>query len=693
MKSTILFPLVAAVAPTCIALACSSPGEETHEAIAHLRATFRDRAGQSVIDRGARADGPRAARVELPALASERVKLSDGRSGMEIAFTIVGANPGVEVVEDELAVYVGGGPSGGDVVRRLRSVGVEDFVTLPSRPPRDELRYRVELGGVAGLRLVGGVLELLDEGGAPRLRVTRPYVVDARGERIEARLDVEGCAADRSFEPPWGRPVTAPGSTSCDLVLRWDGDALAYPAIVDPGWSTTAELSLSRWEHTANLVYFPGKATGLVLVAGGIIDTFDDSTETCALYDPISQTWGMAAPMKATRERHVSMTLTDGRVLVAGGYGQGGTLWSSAEIFDPNTSTWSPAASMSEGRFSARATLLRDSTVLVTGGYNFNAVSTDAFADEIATAEIYLPGANQWTSAGTMSSPRGEHTATLDANGNVLVAGGGHGVTATMTQTAELFLTKSKTWMPLPNMPATRTTAAAVRLGDKILVGGGSADPATSVLFDTTMNSWGAVVYIDPPPPAVSWSQRLNPTLTLLPNGAVLIAGGFMPESSVIYDPCTGTWVAPEPMSSFHMGHTATLLDDGSVLVVGGADPLGPGSSAEPVAACEVFTLAKSGGACTFDVECASGWCSGHTCVGPDTPVGDAGRVCDHDAGAEAGPDAANDAGPDAGPDATPAGIEDRSYLSCASRVPSGDPRALALGLIAALALLRRSRS
>jgi N-acetylneuraminic acid mutarotase len=696
MRSTILlFPLVATVAPACVVLACSSPGDVAqaalrappgaHEAIAGLRATFRDRSGLPVIDRGASAATSKraTARVELPSLASERVKLADEQSGMEIAFTIAGANPGVELVEGELAVYVGGGPSGGDVVRRLRSDGVEDFVTLPARPPRDELRYRVDLAGTAGLRLVDGVLELLDEGGAPRLRVGRPYVVDAHGVQIEARLDLEGCVADKSFEPPWSRSVTPPGSTTCEVVVRWDGNALAYPAIVDPAWTSANTLPFPTWRHAASLVHFPGRPSGLVLVAGGIVDTSDNATNTCALYDPMSQTWGMTSAMSVTREQHVAITLDDGRVLVAGGYGLFNTLWSSAEIFDPATSAWKPAAPMSEGRYAARATRLLDGTVLVTGGYNFNPTTADASADEIASAEIYVPSKDKWLSAGTMHAARGEHTATLDADGNVLVAGGGHAGAYTEIPNAELFLFNSHTWMQLPSMPKERTTADAARIGEKILIAGGQDSPSTSIVFDTTTKSWEPMGYIDPPSPT-SASQRLETTLTVLPNGGVLIAGGFRPPTSSLFDPCTEAWVDPENMTSAHQGHTATLLDDGSVLVAGGATPTGFGGSAVPTYACELFRLVPSGGACSSGVQCASGECSANTCVGADT---DAGAICDHDAGPDAAPDA------DAGPDATPSGIGDKSYLSCATRAASGDPRALALGLLAALALLRRSRS
>src|SRR5690349_20996051 len=63
-------------------------------------------------------------------------------------------------------------------------------------------------------------------------------------------------------------------------------------------------------------------------------------------------------------------------------------------------------------------------------------------------------------------------------------------------------------------------------------------------------------------------------TATLLPNGTVLIAGeegSFATSASAeIYDPSTGAFVLPGPMSAARHMHTATLLPDGKVLIAGG---------------------------------------------------------------------------------------------------------------------------
>ncbi len=71
---------------------------------------------------------------------------------------------------------------GSDIVHRVHAEGTEDYVVFDSRPAHEEIAYDVDVSRVAGLRLVSNVLEFLDEGGAPRLRVAPPYVVDGAGK-------------------------------------------------------------------------------------------------------------------------------------------------------------------------------------------------------------------------------------------------------------------------------------------------------------------------------------------------------------------------------------------------------------------------------------------------------------------------------------------------------------------------------
>ena len=60
-------------------------------------------------------------------------------------------------------------------------------------------------------------------------------------------------------------------------------------------------------------------------------------------------------------------------------------------------------------------------------------------------------------------------------------------------------------------------------------------------------------------------------TATLLPNGKVLVAGGYAERSSLssaeLYDPATGTWSSTGSLGTARSSHTATLLPNGKVLV------------------------------------------------------------------------------------------------------------------------------
>ena len=68
-------------------------------------------------------------------------------------------------------------------------------------------------------------------------------------------------------------------------------------------------------------------------------------------------------------------------------------------------------------------------------------------------------------------------------------------------------------------------------------------------------------------------------TATLLPNGKVLIAGGYSYgpgqssawASAELYDPASGTFTTTDAMTAARSRHTATLLPNGKVLIAGGS--------------------------------------------------------------------------------------------------------------------------
>jgi hypothetical protein len=82
---------------------------------------------------------------------------------------------------------------------------------------------------------------------------------------------------------------------------------------------------------------------------------------------------------------------------------------------------------------------------------------------------------------------------------------------------------------------------------------------------------------------------RYAHTATMLGNGKVLIAGGFTTRpgeyfaiaSAELYDPATGTFTATGSMTVARDSHTMTLLPGGKVLIAGGYDGTSSLASAE----------------------------------------------------------------------------------------------------------------
>jgi N-acetylneuraminic acid mutarotase len=70
-------------------------------------------------------------------------------------------------------------------------------------------------------------------------------------------------------------------------------------------------------------------------------------------------------------------------------------------------------------------------------------------------------------------------------------------------------------------------------------------------------------------------TRRHEHSATLLPDGRVLVVGGYNAQQqwlvdAEVYDPLADTWTVTSPVYPHGVQHTATLLPDGRVLVVGG---------------------------------------------------------------------------------------------------------------------------
>jgi N-acetylneuraminic acid mutarotase len=91
--------------------------------------------------------------------------------------------------------------------------------------------------------------------------------------------------------------------------------------------------------------------------------------------------------MNVARDGHTATLLTNGKVLVAGGYGRSGELLN-AELYDPATGKWSMTGSLNKPRSAAHAVLQSNGKVLV---------FLEPYRSPICNVEQYDPATEKWT--------------------------------------------------------------------------------------------------------------------------------------------------------------------------------------------------------------------------------------------------------------------------------------------------------
>jgi hypothetical protein len=340
--------------------------------------------------------------------------------------------------------------------------------------------------------------------------------------------------------------------------------------------------------HTATRL-----SDGSVLVAGGFSSGAPRATER---YLPDAMSFTPGPEMLVPRMEHAATLLRDGRLLVTGGwaFNDGQSPFDAAhrttEVLAPGGAQFQPGPPMQFPRRHHVLTPLMDGRVLVSGGIQLRGTGFGATPN----TEIFDPVGNQFVAVERAETGRWLHTATLLQDGRVLLVGGRSnnctiGCDSPSLASAELFDPATGTFTTTGSLQKSRHSHAAVLLANgKVAVIGGTTtefqedtDQVNTIeLFDPVSGTFSHFGYLN--------SGRALASVLPLNNGKLLVAGGTgdsgLPMATTeILNPATGATVPGPSMSDWRYRAAAVKLLDGTVLIVGG------NNSGQPVRAVDRF--------------------------------------------------------------------------------------------------------
>lgn len=226
---------------------------------------------------------------------------------------------------------------------------------------------------------------------------------------------------------------------------------------------------------------------------------------------------------------------------------------------------WRSAGVLLSQREGHTATLLANGKVLIAGGRGASGLP-------VLASELFDPatGLSTYTTGG-LNFGRYRHTATLLQDGKVLLVGS---IDGNLQDAPELYDPATGTWTLVNKPGANRTGHAATLLANgKVLIVGGTSASARCIasveLYDPATGQWSDTGNLI--------RGRCLPSATPVNGGKVFVFGGLDENTAALayaenYDPATGRWSNGGTLNSARFGHSATLLANGVVLLAGGSD-------------------------------------------------------------------------------------------------------------------------
>ena len=222
-------------------------------------------------------------------------------------------------------------------------------------------------------------------------------------------------------------------------------------AVFDPKtrrFTPAGRLRVPRAHPTASRI-----AGGRILIAGGCDANSNHSFDTLEVFDLAAGTSKLLpARLQEPKSYLAGVVLSDGRVLLAGGYNRTRQL-RSAEVYDPKTGALTRVGPLGMGRYSPRTARLPSGRVAFFGG-----------PSNVRVVEVYCPRQRKFVLADQLLiDPRSTgFTATGLEAGGVLLVGGRINDAGDTLDTAEIF---TETRPPPPPQPRADIRALVRQLG------------------------------------------------------------------------------------------------------------------------------------------------------------------------------------------------------------------------------------
>jgi hypothetical protein len=288
------------------------------------------------------------------------------------------------------------------------------------------------------------------------------------------------------------------------------GQALDTAELVSPATPQTRVLAgrhLPRAGHRC--IALPG---GLVLLIGGANATGKPEARI-ETFDPKTERFAELARLGTPRMHHQAVLLPDQRALVVGGRDGDGNVLGSAEWIDPVRAGVSAVpVALNWPRDHPEAVLLENGLVLITGGAGS--------PESRRTAELFDPTIPRFLPPIAMHEDRVIHTTTLLGGGRAFSFSNGRG---------EVFDAAARHFVQVPGRggPPIRDGHTATLLADGrvLILGGVVPEDSDELLGAPVLYDPGAQRYLDLTADAVL-VDRAEHAAVRLPDGTVLITGG-----------------------------------------------------------------------------------------------------------------------------------------------------------------------